>query len=79
LIFNSIPTNKIDQNADGQYIIGRFTIKKGTTNEAVIRLINNSSVSRVYQYAKWRGLALIRSALGNNYYRIREVLLKNSN
>jgi len=78
-IFTSAPTNKINHNSDGQSIIGRFTIKKGTTNEAVIQLMNHNSVSQIYQFAKWRGLALIRSALGNNYYRIREVLLKNAN
>jgi len=75
-IFTSSPTNKITNNSDNQYIIGRFTIKTGTSIEAVIQLMNHNSVSQFYQFAKWRGLALIRSALGNNYYRIREVLLK---
>lgn len=79
LIFNSIPTKKINHNSDNQYIIGRFTIKKRTTIEAVLQLMNNNSVSQFYQFAKWWGLALIRSALGNNYYRIREVMLKNTN
>lgn len=78
-IFTSIPTRKINYNFNKQYIIGRFAIKKGTTNEAVLQLMNNNSLSQIYQFAKWRGLALIRAALGNNYYLIRDVLLKNQN
>ena len=79
IIFTSVPTKRIELNADNQSIVGRFTIKKGTTIEAILKLLNNNSYSRIYQYAKWRGLAMIRAALGNNYYRIREMLLKQSN
>jgi peptidoglycan/xylan/chitin deacetylase (PgdA/CDA1 family) len=79
LIFNSIPTNKIKHNDEKQFIIGRFTIKNGTSNEAILKLMNNNQGSQFYQYAKWRGLALVRSALGNNYYRLRELILKNPN
>lgn len=76
MIFTSTPTKKIEHNSDNQQIIGRFTIKNETSSEVVSQLLNNNSVALMYQFAKWRGLALIRSALGNNYYRIREVLLK---
>lgn len=77
MVFNSVPTRKIKREADNQFIFGRFTIKKGTNNEMILRLLKNNSVSQFYEFAKWRGLALIRSLLGNNYYLIREVLLKN--
>ena len=76
MIFTSIPTHKI-KRFDNQYIIGRYTIKKGTNYEVILRLLKNNFLSQFYEYAKWRGLALIRSLLGNNYYLIREVLLKN--
>ena len=76
-IFTSIPTKKIEYNSDNQQIIGRFTIKNETSAEVISQLLSNNSMALIYQFAKWRGLALVRSALGNNYYRIREILLKN--
>lgn len=76
MIFTSIPTHKIKQYQN-QYIVGRYTIKKGTTYEDILRLLKNNSLSQFYEYSKWRGLAMIRSLLGNNYYLIREILLKN--
>lgn len=76
MIFTSIPTKSIKRKADNQFIVGRFTIKKGTKDEALLQLLKNNSLIQIYEFGKWRGLALIRSLLGNNYYRIREVLLK---
>jgi len=77
MVFTSVPTRKIKFEAENQSILGRFTIKKGTNNKEILRLLKNNTVSQFYEFAKWRGLALIRSMLGNNYYVIREVLLKN--
>jgi peptidoglycan/xylan/chitin deacetylase (PgdA/CDA1 family) len=75
-IFTSVPTTKIKYHSDGQYIIGRFTIKNSTKSGTVLKFVNNNSVNQIYELIKWRGLAMIRSVLGNNYYRIREILLK---
>lgn len=76
MIFTSKPTFKIEHNSDNQYIIGRFAIKRNTKKEFLIQLMKNNPVSMIYEIIKWRGLALIRRILGNNYYRIREALLK---
>ncbi|NDP27151.1 MAG: polysaccharide deacetylase family protein [Flavobacterium sp.] len=77
MVFTSVPTKKIKHEDEVQYILGRFTIKNGIYNELIIELLKNNSVRQYYEFVKWRGLALIRSLLGNNYYLIREVLLKN--
>ena len=76
LVFTSIPTTKTKHYTDNQDIIGRFTIKKSTKSETVLQLVNNNLVKQIYELIKWRGLAMIRSVLGNNYYRLREILLK---
>jgi len=76
VIFTSAPTHKL-KHTDNQYIIGRFTIKNGIKNAVILRWLKNNHVSLFYEFVKWRGLAMIRSILGNNYYRIREALLKN--
>jgi peptidoglycan/xylan/chitin deacetylase (PgdA/CDA1 family) len=76
LVFTSMPTTKIKHYSDNQHIIGRFTIKKGTKSETVLQLVNNNLAKQIYELIKWRGLAMIRSLMGNNYYRLRETLLK---
>jgi len=76
MIFTSKPSKKIELNTDNQYIIGRFSIKNGTSCQTVIRLLNNNSFIQIYEFIKWWGLTRVRSALGKNYYRIREILLK---
>jgi peptidoglycan/xylan/chitin deacetylase (PgdA/CDA1 family) len=79
IIFTSMPTKKINYNTDKQYIIGRFAIKRGTNNNIVLGLIKNISLIQLVVFVKWRGLAFIRYLLGDKYYRIRKILLKNNN
>lgn len=79
MIFTSIPVKKIIYNADEQYIIGRFTIKKGTKNKVVIELLKKDSLRQIRELIMWRSLSFIRFVLGPYYYQIRELLLKNRN
>ena len=75
-IFTSTPQLKTEHNSDNQYIIGRFPIKRNTREEFLIQLINHNLVIMILEIINWRGLAMARLALGNNYYIIRKVLLK---
>lgn len=79
MIFTSFPTNKIIHKSNDQYIIGRFAIKAGTNNDNFVKLIKNYHMIRFCKYIQWMGLALTRLVLGNDYYRIREILIKKLN
>jgi len=76
IIFTSYPSRKVRHNADNQYIIGRFSIKKDTSSKSLIRLISNNGFFVICEFIKWKVLALARLTLGNKYYLIREALLK---
>jgi len=75
-IFISLPTTKIKRDSDNLQIIGRFSIKEGTSTRTILQLINNNFFRQFFELFKWQALTLIRSLLGSNYYQIREILLK---
>jgi peptidoglycan/xylan/chitin deacetylase (PgdA/CDA1 family) len=73
-IYTSVPQNKKIYN-EKINLFGRFAIQNFDNNSLVIEIIN-SNKTRLKIYIRWFVLNISRKILGNNYFKLRNFLIK---
>lgn len=71
-LYTSVPTTKVN-NYNGMKIVGRYVVYQGMSTADVMSIVSNENRRRM-MYAKWWILRMVKSALGNNYNKLKGVL-----
>ena len=73
-IYTSVPQNNNRENEKTK-LFGRFAIQNFDNNSLVTEIIN-SNKTRLKIYVRWFILNISRKILGNNYFKLRNLLIK---
>lgn len=73
-IYTSVPQDIKIENEKIK-LIGRFAIRNFDNNSLIIEIIN-SNITRLKIYFRWFILNKLRTILGNNYFKLRNLLIK---
>lgn len=76
-IYTSVPQDKIIENEKTK-LFGRFAIQNFDNNSLVTKIIKSNKI-RLKIYIRWFILNISRKILGNNYFKLRNLLIKKVN
>jgi len=74
VLFTSEPIVKC-KTVDSCLVVGRFTIKRGTSDQTVSRIVSSQRLPRLMQFLFWNSKKLAKRLGGEYYLRLREALV----